>query len=208
MVHSDRFVFLDSVQYTKNSFINRNRIKTPNGEAWLTVPVVTSGKFGQSIAATDIDMKHDWTRKHLQTLRSNYGRAAHFADVFSRLEALYARLRPGITIAEFNRWLIDEVCDYLGLHPQVSRSGSLAVDGAATDLLISICRAVNADVYLAGKGSANYQEDEKFAANGIRVEKSQFVPQPYPQLWGEFLPSLSILDALFNCGRQTRELLQ
>lgn len=203
----DAFVFLDNAQYTKNSFINRNRIKTQAGIQWLTVPVLTRGRFLQAIHQVVTASETDWRRKHLQAMQVNYGRAAHFEEVFALLEPHYLTAEAQTNLADFNILLIRTVCSYLGLTPRLIRARDLAVSGNSTDLLVSICRELKANAYLAGRGAVKYQEDEHFKSAGIRVEYENFVAQPYDQLWGSFSENLSILDALMNCGQGTRSSL-
>ena len=204
---AERFVFLDIVQYSKNSFINRNRIKTPQGPSWLTVPVRAKGRFGQSIGEVEIVWDADWRRKHLNSLVANYGRAPFFEEVFPQIQLEYRKVGPGTLLAEFNISLAQQICAYLGLNPQFVRARDLKVEGTDTALLVSICKSVGASRYLAGGGAVKYQADEQFASAGIEVEYSRFRGQPYPQVWNGFVENLSIVDALMNCGRATRDLL-
>jgi hypothetical protein len=206
LARADIFVFLDSVQYTKNSFINRSRIKTQAGAHWLTVPVWTSAKFGQTIDQVQTVPDTDWRRKHLHALKSHYGRAPHFREVFDVLHIQYSAIGARTSLADFNISMIRAISSYLGLEPKLIRARDLVAEGNSTELLVNICRELKADCYLAGAGAPKYQEDEQFASAGIRVDYSKFRIKPYEQLWGPFLGGLSVVDALMNCGRLTREL--
>lgn len=207
MAHAQQFVFLDTVQYAKRSFINRNRIKSKSGPIWLTVPVCTKGRFDQAIMDVEMDWDHNWQRKHLHTLRTNYHQAPFFDEVFPLLECRYASNEPINKLEDFNISIIQIICRYLGLCPTLIRASDLKVEGKGTDLLVHICKELGASTYLAGAGAVKYQEDEKFAAIGVLVQHSSFQPTKYNQLWGEFVENLSVVDALMNCGRSTRELL-
>jgi hypothetical protein len=204
-----KFVFLDTVLYSNGSFTNRNSIKTPNGSAWLTIPVLKSGRSGQLISEVETNNVCRWEARHLATLRSNYGKAPFFKEVFPVLEPHYRVGTNGKKpLSEFNIDVICTICEYLGIRTPCIRSSQLNVSGHKTDLLLDICRSIGANVYLAGTGGKAYQEDIKFEDGGITPVYSSFSQQPYPQLFGEFVGNLSIVDALMNCGyRGTRRLL-
>lgn len=208
--HADKFVFLDTVVYPAGgSFVNRNSIKTPNGPGWLTIPVLKSGRSGQLIGEVEIDNIHQWASRHLATLRCNYGRAPYFKEILALLEPHYRTgTRNRRSLADFNVGVIRSIVTYLGIGTQLIRASELNISGHKTDLLVDICRAIGASTYLAGTGSKCYQEDVKFEEAGITPVYSCFSQQNYPQLFGEFVGNLSIVDVLMNCGYLgTRRLL-
>jgi hypothetical protein len=209
IAHADKFVFLDSVVYPDSSFVNRNSIKTPNGPAWLTIPVIRSGRRGQLIGEVETDYVQRWAGRHLATLRCNYGRAPYFKETLALLEPRY-RVIAGNTrsLAEFNIGVICSIATHLGICTQFIRASELNVSGCKTDLLRDICRAIGARIYLSGTGAKSYQEDLKFEDAGITPLYSPFSQRSYSQLFGEFVGNLSIVDVLMNCGCQgTRRLL-
>jgi hypothetical protein len=209
IAHADKFVFLDSVVYSCGSFVNRNSIKTPHGSAWLTIPVIKSGRFGQLIGEVEADHMHRWAGRHMATLRSNYGRAPYFSETIAVLEPHYSVVTDNrIPLADFNIGLIISIAAYLGVSTQFVRTSELNVSGHKTDLLLDICRTIGARTYLAGAGAKLYQEDAKFEEAGITTVYSPVSQQRYPQLFGEFVGNLSIVDVLMNCGHLgTRRLL-
>jgi len=209
IVHADRFVFLDTVVYSHGSLVNRNSIKTSHGPAWLTIPVLKSGRTGQLISDVESDNSKGWEDRHLATLRSSYGKTRHFEEIFALLEPHYrAASRSNTALAAFNIGLICSIVTHLNISTQFIRSSELNVAGQKTDLLLDICRAVGASTYLAGTGAKSYQEDEKFEENGITPVYSSFSQQSYPQLFGGFVGNLSVVDVLMNCGYLgTRRLL-
>ncbi len=209
IAHADKFVFLDVVAYPSGSFVNRNSIKTPTGPAWLTVPVITSGRFGQLIGEVETDYMHRWAGRHLTTLRNNYGKAPYFKEILALLEPHYSVVTDKrISLADFNIGMICSIVTYLGVSTQFMRSSELNVSGYRTDLLLDICRAIGARTYLAGIGAKSYQEDAKFEDAGINPVYSPFSQRSYPQRFGEFVGNLSIVDVLMNCGcLGTRRLL-
>jgi hypothetical protein len=209
IAHANKFVFLDVVVYSCGSFVNRNSIKTPTGPAWLTIPVIKSGRFGQLIREVDTDCTHQWANRHIATLRSNYGKAPYFKEITALLEPHYSVATDNrIPLADFNIGLICSLAAYLSIGTQFIRASELNVLGQKTDLLLNICRAVGARTYLAGAGAKLYQEDAKFEEAGITPVYSPFSQRSYPQLFGEFVGNLSIIDVLMNCGcLGTRQLL-
>jgi hypothetical protein len=209
IAHSDKFVFLDTVAYSCGSFVNRNSIKTPNGPAWLTIPVLKSGRFGQLISEVETSDIQPWARRHLATLQSNYGRAPYFKEILTLLEPHYqAATDNRKSLSDFNIGVICSIVTYLRVNTQFIRASELNVSGHKTELLLDICRVVGATTYVAGAGGKSYQEDGKFEHAGIAPLFSSFSQGSYPQLFGEFVGNLSIVDVLMNCGYLgTRRLL-
>src|SRR5690606_26951994 len=146
-----------------------------------------------------------WLHKHLNSLRMAYGKTPFFDDIFSWLEPLYEV--SGDKIAPFNTKLIQAIAAYLDINCQFELSSRLCPDGTSDDRLISLAQALKADVYVSGKGGQNYQDPAKFASAGITLDVLQYKPVPYIQSHGEFIPGLSVIDALFNLGKKTKELL-
>jgi hypothetical protein len=209
IAHADKFVFLDIVAYPSGgSFVNRNYIKTSGGPAWLTIPVITSGRFGQLISEVTTDCRNRWATRHITTLRSNYARAPYFKEIMALLEPHYAIVTERTSLAGFNIELIRSIASYLGINSQFMRACDLNVSGYKTDLNLDICRAVVTKTYISGTGAKSFQEDAKFEEAGIALVYSSFSQRSYPQLFGEFVGNLSIVDVLMNCGRLgTRRLL-
>jgi hypothetical protein len=205
MLKSDVFVFLDNVQFSKNSYQNRVKIKSSQGAMWLTVPVLH--KFGQLTKEVKINNREQWREKHLKTLELNYKKASFFKPVFELLREIYFKEEWELLV-DFNIELIFSISKFLEIETEMIRATSLNVSGKSTDLLINIAKELNASIYLSGKGGANYQDEKKFRANGIELKYSDFTHPVYPQLWGEFIEGLSIIDLLFNCGEKSLEYIR
>jgi hypothetical protein len=204
---SDIFVLLDDVQYTKNSFINRNLIKSHQGSLWITVPVQHSGKFGQLINECKIQNKSFISIKIIKTINQNYVKAPYFDYLFSELENILNT--DNESLVELNIALIELVCKKLSLKTRLLRSSSLKnIEGESTDRLISICKTLNAKSYIFGFGAMNYQEIDLFVENSIEAKKTSFNHPTYNQLWGDFIPNLSVIDLLFNVGSDAKSYLQ
>jgi hypothetical protein len=207
LAHCDVFVILDDVQYTKRSWQNRTRIKGSQGPLWLTQPVLQSGRAWQPTDTVEFNNDVDWRTKHLKSLALNYARTPHTEAILTACRRWFGG-DSSTRLVETNTRLIREVAGLLNLRAEIVLSSALAVQQTKADRLVEICRRLGADTYLSGQGARAYQEDELFRAAGIDLVYSDFVPRTYPQLWGEFCPGLSVLDALFNLGADaTAEML-
>ncbi len=202
---SDVFVLYDDVQYDKHGWRNRNRIKTPSGSHWLTVPVLTHGQGTPTNRDVRVDTRQPWARKHLQALCSNYGKAPAFGEVFELLEPVLSR--PWTRLLDVNVAVLDALSAGLEIKREVLLSSELGIPGEKTERLIAICTALGADRYLTGDAARDYLDESQFAAENIRVEYHHYRHPVYAQLHGEFMPYLSVLDLLMNHGRASRELL-
>lgn len=202
---ADVFVLLDNVQFKKNEWQNRNRIKGSGGPQWLTVPV--SGDFGRKIVELDIVSRQNWPERHLKTLRTCYGRAPHYEATFSRYESVACR--PWKKLADLNIQLLHDLLAQIGLERRIllaSELGPLSED--RDERLIELCRKLGAETYLAGAGGRDYMELERYRAAGIEVVFQEYRHPTYPQLFGDFAPNLSVLDLLFNCGPRSMEIIR
>jgi len=197
----DRFVFLDDAQYTKNSFINRNRIKTPQGEHWLTIPV--SASLSQSIR--EICPKAGWHEKHLKTLQQSYAKTPGYRRYIDGITAVLCTGHANL--AELNIALVKHLCRQLGITTPCLRASELGIAGSSDERLAAITAHLGGDTYLSGFGGANYQLEQTFDGRGIALETYKFRPPIYKQQWGEFIPGLSILDVLFNCSEETMDVI-
>ena len=205
---ADLFVFLDTVQYEKNGWQNRNRIKTPDGPRWLTVPV--RARLGMTVSVVPIDTSQPWRARHLRSIENAYAKAPRWSKYRDALQSFYAREweRLAPLAVDSARWLADA----LGVSTPVRLASSLAVSDRpspdATARLVAICRAVGADTYLAGRDGARYLDAEQFAAAGIAVSTQRYEHPVYGQGRGEFAPFLSALDLLLMQGDEALRILR
>ena len=206
MAQADQFVLYDDVQFAKEGFINRNRIKTPTGPQWITVPVLTKGRLEQIILDVELVSHGNWRKKVLGSIRQNYGRSAHFKAYYESFEEII--LRQFSRLVDLNIALIEWVRTITGIGTPMTRSSTIpGVTGSATERIISICRALGADTYYSGKGGDNYQDRTLYEQAGIQLVMSQFQLPSYPQPWGEFEPQLSIIDLIFNVGPDSQGMI-
>ena len=199
---AERFVILDSVQYEKNYFQNRNRILGTNGVQWLSIPISNKGHMDGSIATTLIasDPKNaKWKEKHLQTIRMSYGKYPYFREVFPVLEE--ALNIDTDLFCEINISIIKALCDKLDIHPEYLRSSQMNVNGLKSDLILDICREADASIYIAGPSGRDYLDMDSFKEAGIEVVFNDYHHPIYPQRRSEeFISHLSAVDLFMNVG--------
>ncbi len=198
----DEFILYDDMQYTRRDWRNRNQIKTPQGVQWLTVPVQVKGKYDQKIKDTLIDGS-DWAVAHWKALALNYRRTLHFNEVAAWLEPLY--LEETFThISQLNRRFIEAICDYLAIKTAITNSWDYTLLDGKTERLADLCVQAGGTEYVSGPAAKGYVEEKIFSDIGIKLTWFDYTGYPeYPQLWGEFSHGVSILDLLFNCGKDS-----
>ncbi|WP_460121724.1 WbqC family protein [Pseudomonas sp. H3_G09] len=196
----DEFILFDDMQYTRRDWRNRNQIKTPQGIQWLTVPVSVKGKYHQTIRETKIDGT-DWAEAHWRTLQQNYRRAPHFAEIAQWLEPLY--LQESYThLSQLNRSLIEAICRYLSIKTKISNSWDYTFEDGKTERLVDLCVKAGGGEYISGPAARDYIDEGLFSASGVKLSWFDYAGYPeYPQMWGEFAHGVTMLDLLFNCGR-------
>jgi len=201
------FVFLDHVQYSKGGWINRNKIKMANSEILLTIPVIKK-ELNTPINAIQIDYNNkSWIRKHLNTIKYSYKKTPYFEEIYPILENSY--LKNQEYLSNFNEELIGKLCSYIGINTPIVRSSQLNVSGNKSQLLLNICKECNADTYIIGMGGNNdYMDYELFKHNNIKIQHQNFHHPIYPQIGKNFIPNLSIIDLLFNMGKDSLEILE
>ncbi len=196
MRRADVFCYLDTVQYKKNEWQNRNRIKTASGWQWLTVPV--RYKFPQAINTVKINPMVNWRHKHRQALLTNYAKAPFFDYYFPLFETVFAR--DWEYLYQLNIELIERIKYALNLTCATVSASNFDVSDNPTDRLIDICKAAGADTYLSGRDGANYMDMAKFKQRGVGVLFQDFRHPVYAQRFGKFISHMSVIDLLFNHG--------
>lgn len=196
----DLFIFYDDVQFTKNDWRNRNRIKTSNGPLWLTVPV------GQDLDRRICDVTLPdarWAAKHYKTLVQNYGKAPYFESYRPFLEEVYLE-RQWPTLSELNHFMITKIArDFLGLTTEFADSRSYAPVGQKLERLLDLLTQVGAGSYVSGPSAQDYIESKSFADAGIELIFKDYTGYPpYPQFHPPFDHHVSILDLLFHTGEE------
>ncbi len=205
MYKSDTFVILDDVQYDKHGWRNRNRIKTAQGIQWMTVPVLTSGKNNLIIKDVLIDNRTGWQKKHLKSIEQNYKKSQFFKEYFYIFEEILSK--EWKYLIDLDMEFIYRLNAILGLNRKIIFASALNIKTDKTERLINICQILNADSYLTGDAAKDYIEKDKFDNNNIRLEFHNYSHPTYKQLYGKFMPFLSIVDLLFNNGGESLEIL-
>lgn len=201
---SDIFVIYDDVQYDKNGWRNRNRIKCSHGIQWLTVPVRLKGlntPINEVLIAPG-----NWARKHLATIHNCYKKSPYFEEVFPIMEAILSK--EWKYLVDLDLEIINAVNDYLELNRIIIRSSSLGIKSDdPTMRLVKICKHFNADIFYEGASGKNYLEEDEFNKNGIKLRFQNYHCVEYHQLFGMFVEKLSIIDVLFNCGKKSMRVI-
>ena len=198
MRKADVFVHYDDVQFDKHGWRNRNRVKGPKGPVWLTVPVLHSGRSGQSILDVEIDNRQNWRRKHVSSIGQLYARAPFLPAVLPRLEKILDR--PWGRLVDLDLEIIDWLAGELGITTPRHRACEFAIAGDRNERLIDLCRHFGATRYLSGNSAQAYLDVARFEDAGIEVVWHDYAHPSYAQLHGDFVPYLSVLDLILNVG--------
>lgn len=205
VTHSDVFIALDNIQYTKNGWQNRNKIKGPNGAVLLTVPVIE--RLGQNLDEVRIDNETSWAKKHWRTIEQAYRKAPYFAEHAGFLADTYGRRWEFLN--DLNRHMLSYFVEALGIRTRVVYASALDVPGVATERLVNLIRAVGGDRYYSGAHAVeSYLDAALLERAGIALELQHWHAPAYPQRHGAFVPDLSILDLLLNCGPDSLEVIR
>lgn len=196
----DEFILYDDMQFTRRDWRNRNQIKTPQGLQWLTVPVQVKGKYEQTIRDTEI-VDSDWASVHWKSLVQNYRRAPHFDEIASWLEPLYIA-GTYTHLSQLNRRFIEAVCNFLSIKTAITNSWDYTLLAGKTERLADLCAQAGGTEYISGPSAKDYIEESIFTDLHIKLTWFDYAGYPeYPQLWGDFTHGVTILDLLFNCGK-------
>jgi hypothetical protein len=204
LANSDTFVLLDNVQYRRNYFQNRNRIRTATGWSWLTVPV-KKAPLETLIMSVEVDDSKPWGETHMKGLSQNYSKAPHFHEHEEFFGRLYAR-KWG-KLAELNVEIIRYMAESLGIKAEIILASKLRATGTSSELLLGICKELDAETYLSGRFGRDYLDKRLFEETGIRVVYQDFHPPTFKQVYEPFVPDLAGVDLLFNCGAKGIELV-
>ncbi len=204
IARADVFVVLDNIQYNKNGWQNRNRVKAADGAALLTVPVLEH--FGQRLDEVRINNAAPWRRKHWRSVAQHYAKAPHFHRYAPFLEETYAR--PWAYLNELNRHMLDWFLRELGIDTPIRYASTIPAPGEATERLANLIQALGGDTYYSGVHALDvYLDAALLEARGIGLKLQTWRAPGYPQLYGEFIPDLSALDLLMNCGTEALRII-
>ncbi len=205
IARADVFVYLDTVQFEKNSFINRNRIKTPQGPQWLTIPVLTKGHTEGTLRHTEVDDRQPWREKHLKSIAMNYRKAPYFGKYYPEMEKLLRfpenRLSE-LCWQQLQYWIAD-----LGIKTRLVRASEMDVVSRKSDLVLDICVTLGATKYISGALGRGYLVESDFATAGIEVDYQDYHHPVYSQAHGDFSPYMSVLDLVLNMGPASTDVI-
>lgn len=203
---ADQFVFYDDVQYDKNGWRNRNRIRTDSGSQWLTVPCRLKGRFGARINDVEITPDDPWRRKHLKSIEQWYRGAPFYESYRPFIEELYGRDWP--KLSELAIYGIKEIARRLDIQTSFHLASALGVSGDRVQRLLNLCAHFGATEYLTGDAAADYLDEEAFAQQQVRIVYQKYEHPVYPQQFEPFVPHLSIIDLMFNAGPESLSVLR
>jgi hypothetical protein len=204
MMHADVFVICDDFQATFPSWMNRNRIKGPQGELWLTVPVARPHEA--PINKVKLFHERSWQKKHLRSIEMCYGKAPYYGAYIERLREIYAK--EWEYLGEFAVELIRYFRECLGIRKELLLSSALDVNGQKSSLVIDLCRKTGCNAAYLAAGTRAYIDEEMFRQAGIEIQRQDLEHPVYPQRYGDFVSHLSVLDMLMNCGPESAEIIR
>jgi hypothetical protein len=197
---ADDYVYYDDVQFSKGSFVNRVQIKAPEGMKWMTVPLPKL-RLGQRIDEVQVPPSAEWRDQHFSLLRRSLSEAPFFSDAMGLVESVYAA--DYASIGALSRASLMSLVDYFGLGQttRFTHVADLGIPGTSSDRVLEIVRALGGTDYVTGHGALRYLDHERFERSLIHVRYMNYRRLPYPQLHGDFVPFVSALDLVANCGR-------
>jgi hypothetical protein len=205
-LQADLLVLLDDVQFPLgSSWVSRNRIKTKDGQLWISVPVLRKGRSPQRINQVEIFNERGWGKKFSQRLSFAYHHAPYYEDHRSFFDTIFEKYWSHLM--QLNLVILNYVREELALKTPFRLSSALGVESTGTRLLVDICRKTRADAYLSSRPGRKYIDESMFHRADLEVIYDTYRPPTYPQLWGPFLPNLSIVDLMFNCGPKSRSII-
>jgi len=205
---ADVFVLVDHIQYGKKQFQNRNRIRTAHGAdgwTWLTVPVITHNKIEQKIYNVRINNDLNWREKHFKSIYYSYNGAPFFKEYISLFKKVYSKKWE--ILEDLDETIIKLIFKILDTKIKIVRSSDYDISGKKTDMLIDMCKKIGASGYLSGPGGKLYVEEAKFKEAGLSHQYSEFKHPIYEQRFKPFVPNMSVIDLLFNCGPKSKEII-
>ncbi len=202
--YSDIFVVIDNAQVDRKT-LNKNKIRTPNGWCWISVPLIKRGRLYQKIFEVKPNNELPWKEKTKKTIFHNYKRADYFDDHWPFFEDLFSK--EWDVIKELNMHIIEHFLDVLDIKREIVYGTDLKVEGNKNELLINICKKIGASVYLSGTGAVDYNDPKILKDNGIELIYQDFIHPVYKQNFPGFEANMSIIDLVFNHGPRSKEIL-
>ena len=198
----DEFIIYDDMQYTKRDWRNRNKVKTNNGLKWISIPVKVKGKYFQKIRETEVSTQ-SWGSSHWKTIEHSYSKADFFSEISEKLKPLYERRYK--TISDINESFIRAICDYLNIETLITHSWDYDLHEGKSERLASLVNQAKGTCYVSGPAARSYLDCNIFNQNNLEIEWFDISKyKPYSQLWGEYEGEASVIDLLFNHGKDAK----
>ena len=202
---ADLFCYFDIVQYQRKDYNNRNKIKTSNGELWLSVPVESKNHLNKNVSKILI-VQGNWVKKHLKSIELNYKKTPFFKDYFPELQSILINESKN-SLGHLNLKLLEYFMECLSIDTQIVKASDYSFDGTGSDLVLDMCVRLGADSYIFGEQGKNYADVKAFKEAEIVVEFQNYIHPVYRQMGRDFLPYMSIIDLLFNEGDKSFDML-
>lgn len=202
---SDLFISFDQVQYQPKDWNNRNRIKTQQGPIWLSVPVLRKGYLDKTISDIEINNAEPWGRKHWRSIKLSYAKAPYFIKYADFFEDTYNSKWD--SLVDLNTYMLKWFIDVLKIGVPVHSAGEWKFEGEKSGLVLDMCKQVKADHYIFGALGKEYADRESFKNANIGIYFQDYHHPIYPQLHGDFVPYLSVIDLIFNCGDESLDII-
>ena len=199
----DEFIFYDEMQYTKNDWRNRNKIKTSNGLQWLSIPVATRGHISHTVKIRDAQIiSNKWANQHFNTIKQFYKKTPYFQDYEDIFANLYQECANEKFLCKVNYKLINAICKILGIQTKLSSSRDYGLIEGKTERLVDLVLKAGGKEYLSGPAAKNYINEDLFEKAGIKLSWMDYSGyREYPQLYPPFEHGVSVLDLIFNTGK-------
>jgi len=201
----DEFIILDEVQFEKNSFSNRNKIRSKSQEFWLTVPVKLNNHISKKSYEIEIDNNQKWKKKHLNSIEQNYKKSLYFEEFFPFFKDCFSQ--DWKYLDDLNNHLLKWCLKILKIDTKISKMSEYQITSNKAELIIEICRKTNADIFVFGALGKNYAISDDFKKHNIQIYFQEYNHPEYKQITDDFIPYLSIIDLLFNYGKQATQIL-
>lgn len=204
----DEFILYDDMQYTRRDWRNRNKIVTKDGLLWLSIPVISKGKFYQKIKDTKVS-DHKWVDCHWKAIQCNYSKAEYFDLYADRIKEVYYTCKNMDFLSEINYIFIKEICDILGIHTKITWSSDYHLADGKTERLIGLVKEAGGSIYLSGPSAKNYIVPDLFCEAGLGLEWMDYTGYPeYTQQYDSFEHNVSVLDLIFNEGSESKNFMK
>ena len=202
---ADLFCYFDIVQYQRKDYNNRNKIKTSNGELWLSVPVESKNHLSKNVSKILI-VQDNWAKKHLKSIELNYKKTLFFKDYFPKLQSILINESKD-SLGHLNLKLLEYFMECLKIDTPIVKASDYNFEGIGSDLVLDMCVKLDADSYIFGEQGKNYADVKAFKESEVVVKFQDYIHPVYRQIGRNFLPYMSIIDLLFNEGDKSYEIL-